>query len=139
MKLSANFTLNELTVTNTALPNVPATGQLENLKQLVEHVLQPLRNIYGQPVHVTSGFRSPQVNSRVGGAPSSQHTRGEAADLVCFNNAELFRIVRNYLPFDQLIWENGDDLEPDWVHVSYKASGNRGQVLRYRNGKYENM
>jgi hypothetical protein len=139
MKLSKNFTLEELTATNTNLPNVPNNAQIESIKLLVEHVLQPLRNIYGQPIHVTSGFRSVQVNTRVGGAATSQHTKGEAVDLVCRDNAAIFRLIRDRLPFDQLIWEKGDDMEPDWVHVSFKPYGGRRQVLRYRNGQYEPM
>ena len=138
MKLSKNFSLSELIATKTGLHNVPNQEQLKNLEQLVEHVIQPARNIYGQPIEVTSGFRSALVNTRVGGAANSQHCKGEAVDLVCRNNAELFRIIRNMLTFDQLIWENGDDTEPDWVHVSYKPfGGNRREVFRYRNGKYE--
>ena len=115
---------------------MPSPAQLENLKQLVTHVLQPLREAYGQAVRVTSGFRSIRVNAGVGGVTTSQHIKGEAADLVCRDNATIFRIIRDRLPFDQLIWEKGDDMEPDWVHVSYKQSGNRREVLRLKNGKY---
>lgn len=139
MRLSENFTLDELTVTGTGLLNVPTPGELDNLKLLVEHVLQPLREAYGQPIRVTSGFRSMAVNASVGGAATSQHTKGEAVDLVCRDNAAIFRIIRDRLPFDQLIWEKGDDMEPDWVHVSYKPFGGRREVLRFKNGKYEHM
>lgn len=139
MKLSENFTLKELTTTNTGLANVPNANQVEKLKQLVENVLQPLRDAYGMPIQVTSGFRSLSVNAKIGGAATSQHTKGQAADIVCRDNAKAFRIIRDSLPFDQLIWEKGDDLEPDWVHVSFKEFGNRGQVLRFDGHKYSNM
>ncbi len=139
MKLSENFTLEELTATSIRLPNVPDAQQTESLRQLVENVLQPLRSSYGLPINVTSGFRSQKVNKKVGGAATSQHTKGEAADLVCRDNAAIFRIIRDTLPFDQLIWEKGDEMEPDWVHVSFKKFGNRRQVLRFNGVTYSKM
>jgi len=139
MKLSENFTLKELTTTNTGLSNVPNADQVENLKQLVENVLQPLRDAYGMPIQVTSGFRSLSVNAKIGGAATSQHTKGQAVDIVCRDNAKAFHIIRDMLPFDQLIWEKGNDMEPDWVHVSFKESGNRWQVLRFDGRKYSNF
>lgn len=139
MKLSKNFSLEELTTTNTGLANVPNADQVENLKQLVENVLQPLRDAYGMPIQVTSGFRSISVNTKIGGAATSQHTKGQAADIVCRDNAKAFRIIRDSLPFDQLIWEKGDDMEPDWVHVSFKESGNRRQALRFDGRQYSNF
>jgi hypothetical protein len=72
----------------------------------------------------------------VGGAPTSQHTRGQAADLSCEDNSELFSIIREKIEFDQLIWEGGNDVQPAWVHVSYKISGNRGEILKMKNGNY---
>ncbi len=139
MKLSTNFSLEELTATSTGLKNNPNPIQLGSLQELAEHVLQPLRNMYGQPIRITSGFRSIQVNTRVGGVATSQHIKGEAADLVCRDNATIFRLIRDHLSFDQLIWEAGNDMEPDWVHVSYRSSGNRQQVLRMKNGTYQVM
>lgn len=139
MKLSKNFTLAELTATNTGLKNVPNQEQTANIEKLVKQVLQPLRDIYGLPIQVTSGFRSMAVNKKIGGAIGSQHCNGEAADLVCRDNAALFRIIRDRLPYDQLIWEKGNDMEPDWVHVSFKATGNRKQALRYDGHNYSIM
>ncbi|WP_461632737.1 D-Ala-D-Ala carboxypeptidase family metallohydrolase [Labilibaculum euxinus] len=139
MKLSENFTLKELTVTSIRLANVPNTDQVENLKQLVKKILQPLRDAYGMPIKITSGFRSLAVNTKIGGSSSSQHTKGQAADFVCRDNAKAFRIIRDSLLFDQLIWEKGDDMEPEWVHVSFKEFGNRRQVLRFDGHKYSNM
>jgi hypothetical protein len=135
MKLSKNFTLKELTVTNTGLPNNPGKHEIENLIELTKNVLQPLRDIYGYPIHVNSGFRCKAVNQKVGGEPTSQHTTGEAADISCENNARLFHIIREKLVFDQLIWEYGNDNQPAWVHVSYKSQGNRSEVLKRKNGK----
>jgi hypothetical protein len=136
MKLSKNFTLEELLVTGTGLPNNPGKHEIENLIELTTHVLQPLRDIYGSPIHVNSGFRCKAVNQKVGGVTTSQHTTGEAADISCDNNARLFHIIREKLVFDQLIWEGGDDSQPAWVHVSYKSQGNRAEVLKMKNGKY---
>lgn len=132
MKLTSHFTLEEMTVTTTGLPNVPTAYQVENLKLLCENVLEKAREMYGGPITVTSGFRSQAVNSHkdVKGATNSQHTSGEAADIKCADNAKLFRLIRTKLKFDQLIWEKGNDLQPQWIHVSFKRFGNRGQVFR---------
>jgi zinc D-Ala-D-Ala carboxypeptidase len=136
-QLSKNFTLSELTVTNSHLPNIPTTIEIVRLQALVTHVLQPLRDLYGKPICVNSGFRSQAVNKVIGGASNSQHCTGEAADLEGVDNVQLFHLIRQHFPFDQLIWEGGDDHQPAWVHVSYKASRNRKQVLRMKivNGK----
>jgi len=139
MKLSENFLLEELTLTSTRLPNQPNADQLESLKQLTINVLQPLRNLFGDSITVNSGFRSVSVNISVGGVKTSQHLKGEAADLSCNDNARLFQIVRENLDFDQLIWEGGNDSCPDWIHVSYKVSGNRNQVLKMKSGQYTKL
>ena len=105
MELSKNFTLDELTKTNTGLPNNPNESQLNALRELVENVLQPLRNIYGDTIKINSGFRSELVNSSIkpAGAKNSQHLNGEAADIVGADKAKLFRLIKDNLPFDQLI------------------------------------
>jgi hypothetical protein len=136
MQLTENFTLAELTITSTGLPNQPNTEQLGNLKALAKNVLQPLRNLYAQPIEVNSGFRSVSVNVSVGGVSTSQHCKGEAADLNCDDNTTLFNLIRSNLDFDQLIWEGGNDVAPAWVHVSYKSMGNRRNVLKMKSGKY---
>jgi zinc D-Ala-D-Ala carboxypeptidase len=102
-------------------------------------VLQPLRYELGATIHVNSGFRSEAVNKAVKGSLTSSHCKGEAADLSCYDNARLFGIIKEQLPFDQLIWEGGDDDQPAWVHVSYRKTGNRQQILRMINGKYQIM
>ena len=129
------FNLNELTRTSVRGNNTPEATAVDNLIALVDRVLDPLRERYGKPIRVTSGYRSKEVNERVGGAPTSQHTKGEAVDFVCEDMRVAFEIIREHLPFDQLIWEKGDSRQPQWIHVSFRKSGkNRGEVLRY-NGK----
>lgn len=137
MKLSKNFSLEELTVTKSGLPNKPNLEQVGRLTDLCVNVLQPLRELYGNSITVNSGFRSDAVNHAIGGAATSQHCKGEAADCDCADNAKLFRIIREHLTFDQLIWEGGDNMQPAWVHVSFHKEHNRGEVLRMTkvNGK----
>ena len=132
MKLSTNFTLEEMTATSSHLPNVPKEREILKLTLLVQHVLQPLRDKYGRIIHVNSGYRTQEVNKEVGGTvtPISQHCKGEAADLDCDDNALMFHIIRFYLDYDQLIWEGGNDTQPDWVHVSYKGRSNRKMALK---------
>lgn len=133
-KIGKYFSVEELTVTDTGLPNQPATSELVNLRNLVESVLDPAREKIGIPIKVNSGYRCPAVNAHtiVRGAKTSQHLKGEAADLDCLDNAKLFNIIADNFLFDQLIWEGGDDKQPDWVHVSYTTQGNRSEVLRMR-------
>lgn len=139
MQLSKNFSLKEMTETSSHLPNNPTQGELNSLGLLVRNVLQPVRDLFGKSITVNSGFRSIAVNKEKGGSdkPISQHTKGEAADLVCEDNAKLFHLIRDHFVFDQLIWEGGNDNQPAWVHVSYKTQVNRGEKLRMKivNGK----
>ncbi|MFZ4455485.1 MAG: D-Ala-D-Ala carboxypeptidase family metallohydrolase [Bacteroidales bacterium] len=130
MYLSKNFSLEELTVSSSHLPNVPTALDIVRLTALTTHVLQPLRELCGKPIKVNSGFRSNAVNKSIGGSATSQHLKGEAADLDALDNAQLFHLIRQHLPFDQLIWEGGNDQQPNWVHVSYKEKDNRQEVLR---------
>jgi zinc D-Ala-D-Ala carboxypeptidase len=126
------FTLEELTRTNTGLNNKPNDEQQANLIFLADNLLDKAREKLGSPIKVTSGFRSLTVNKKVGGAYNSQHTKGEAVDLVCNNNAKLFQILSK-MNFDQLIWEKGTDRQPAWIHVSLKRNGiNRGQILHIK-------
>lgn len=125
--MTKNFTLKELCVTKTGIHNEPNSEQKEALRLLVVNILQPARDALG-PIKVTSGFRNAKVNAAIGGSRTSQHMKGEAADLQCDDNAALFKFIKT-LDFDQLIWEFGDKEQPDWVHVSY-ASKNRKEVLK---------
>lgn len=129
-----HFTLKELTQSDTALRrdinNTPGVVEIANLTALADNVLDPLREAYGKPIRVNSGYRSEALNSAVGGSKNSQHLRGEAADLTTgstYGNKWLFNYVIEHLPFDQLINENNYS----WIHLSYKRDGkNRRQILK---------
>ena len=138
MITSKYFTLSELTHTNSGLPNVPNDEQLANLQKLVDNVLDPLRELYGHPIKVNSGFRCKAVNDATPNAsPTSDHMTGRAADIDTTDcNALLFKLIRDNYKFDQLIWEKGNDKNPDWVHVSFREGANRNQIKKYKNGKY---
>lgn len=123
------FKIEEFTKTSTGLPNVPDAQQRRNIEALITDVLDSARAELGAPVTVTSGFRSEAVNAKIGGAKNSQHCRGEAADLVCADKKRLFEIIKKQAHFDQLIWEYGNDAQPDWVHVS-RSQNPRKQILK---------
>ena len=122
------FTIQELTESATAkrlkINNTPPPEAVEALEHLVDEALDPARKLLGDPITVTSGYRSPTLNKRVKGSVNSQHMKGEAADITSSDNSRLFEILKS-LPFDQLIWEN----DGEWIHVSLKKEGNRGQIL----------
>ena len=140
MKLSPNFSLRELTKSQTAerkgIDNTPTEEHIENLKLLCENILQPTRDEWGV-VSVSSGYRSPALCVAIGSSEKSQHARGMAADFECHSvdNKELFDWVTNNLDYDQAILEfyTGSP-ESGWLHVSYNKDGNRKQRLRaFRN------
>lgn len=132
---SKYFTLEELTASPTAkrkgISNKPTVDIVVALQRLVTNVLDPLREAWGAPIIVTSGYRSVKLNTAVGGARGSQHTYGQAADIRTLSDrpADNKRLrdllIELGLPFDQLI----DEYDCDWIHVSHRASGNRGQLL----------
>ena len=129
--ISAHITYAEATRTSAKADNTPNAEQLAAMKLLAVNVFEPLRDLVGRPIIITSMFRSAKVNGVIGGATTSQHCKGEAMDIkLPGQNKSLFEIILNQLPFDQLIWEYGTDKEPAWVHVSYKSTGNRKQVLK---------
>jgi hypothetical protein len=138
MNLSAHVTLAEFenspTATTHGINNKMSLSQIESAKLLCENVFEPLRIHLNTPIKISSGFRSLQVNKMIGGASTSQHTKGEAMDLQI--GAKGFNFIKDKLQFDQLIWEFGNDENPSWVHVSY-SSKNRKQVLKAtkKNGK----
>lgn len=142
MKLSNNFSLKELTASQTAdrkgINNNPNEDQIEKLKLLCEKVLQPIRDHYGKVVTVSSGYRSVELCEAIGSSKNSQHAKAEAADFEIFglSNAELCKWIADNLEFDQMILEyhNLDEPNSGWIHCSYKAEDNRKQILRaYRN------
>lgn len=129
-----HFTIAELCRSNTAdrfaIDNRCRKEHVVNLTRLVENVLDPLRDAYGKPIIVNSGFRSEALNRKIGGSPTSDHMKGMAADITGGNpkeNRRLFYLIQELrLPFDQLI----DEKNFSWVHVSYRGSDNRNQVLK---------
>ena len=151
MKLSKNFSLEEMTFSQTAIrktiDNTPSESDVERLQLLCENILQPCRDIFG-PIIITSGYRSPSLNDEIGGSknPLSQHCVGEAADFYAFNisNYGVASWIYDNLTFDQLILEHFDVGTPSagWVHCSYSTMRNRGEVKRaYKIGRdtyYEN-
>jgi len=135
MKLSKNLTLGEATKSATAIKNgisnKPSGEHLSNLIQIATKIFQPVRDHFQKPIIVSSGYRSQALNDLIGGASGSQHSKGQALDLDgSVDNFLIFEFIKNNLEFDQLIWEFGDDENPDWVHVSYKTENNRGEVLQ---------
>jgi hypothetical protein len=140
MKLSNNLSVKEVTKSNTAkrfgIDNRPTIEHLQNLKAIALNIFQPARNHFKKPIFVSSGYRSGDLNEKIGGSKTSQHSKGQALDLDAhtfggLTNKELFYFISEHLEFDQIIWEFGTDEEPDWVHVSYVSSGiNRGESLK---------
>jgi zinc D-Ala-D-Ala carboxypeptidase len=136
MNLSRNFTLQELTKSDTAIRkginNNPSAGQIEKLKALCENILQPVRDHFGR-VKVTSGFRSPELCAAIGSSVNSQHAKAEAADfeVIGVDNAELADWIYKNLDFDQLILEFYTPGEPNsgWIHCSYTPDQPRKQFL----------
>lgn len=145
MKLSENFSLQELTKSETALrlgmKNDPTEADIENLKTLCEKVLQPVREHFKMGVKVNSGFRHPEVNAKVGGSKTSDHCKGQAADIEIpsIANADLANWISDNLSYTQLILEFYTPGIPDsgWVHVSYDPKNLKKQNLTAtsKNGK----
>jgi hypothetical protein len=137
MNLSANFSLKELTKSDTAtrlgIDNTPNQETIDNLKMLCEKVLQPVREHFGKSVTVNSGYRSPESNAAVGGSKTSDHCKGMAADIEIAGvpNAELAQWIMNNLDYTQLILEFYTQGIPDsgWVHVSYDPKNLKKQEL----------
>jgi zinc D-Ala-D-Ala carboxypeptidase len=149
MKISNHISYNEATVSQTALnrgiDNTPNQMALNCMKKVAESCFEPLRKWYGKPIRINSFYRSPELNTAIGGSANSQHSFGEAIDISTVNdNKILFDWLRKNVEFDQLLWEFGDNNNPAWIHISYtERRPNRQQVLRVvrENGKtvYKNM
>jgi hypothetical protein len=150
MQLSQHLNLAEVTRSETAkrkgISNMPTPEHLENFKNLAINIFEPIRRHFDKPIHISSGYRSKELNKAIGGAyrlvdgkyvATSQHCTGEAIDIDMdgsangITNKQVFDYIKQHLNFDQLIWEFGTKDNPDWVHVSYKTKGNqRKQVLK---------
>lgn len=137
MKLTENFSLHEMIKSETAvrrgIDNTPNDAVIANLKTLAENILQPVRNHYKKGVKVNSGYRSPDVNAAVGGSRTSDHTKGQAADIEIpgVANYDLAKHIQDNYKFTQLILEFYTPGIPDsgWVHVSYDPSNLKCQSL----------
>jgi hypothetical protein len=143
-RISKHISYKEAIHSNTAIRkginNEPDGDQLAAMKLVAEKVFEPVRVHYNVPIRINSFLRVSALNVAVGGSKSSQHCKGEAIDMDSLRvtevtNKDIFNYIKDNLDFDQLIWEYGTDKEPDWVHVSYSANGNRKQVLKAVRGK----
>ena len=117
------------------IKNTPNDSQLANMKLLAENVFEPLRKYVGGPIKINSFFRSVKLNKAIGGSSKSQHCHGQAMDIddtfKVVANSDMYNYIKNNLDFDQLIWEFGDDENPNWIHVSYVSEeDNRRRCLR---------
>ncbi len=144
--ISKHITYAESIHSNTAkrmcIDNTPNPTQVEAMKLLAEKVFEPLREWVGGPIKVNSFFRSEALNEAIGGSATSQHCKGQAIDIDDVygrkSNAEMYNWIKDNLDFDQMIWEFGTDMQPNWVHVSYVSEDkNRNKCLKaYKeNGK----
>jgi uncharacterized protein YcbK (DUF882 family) len=131
MKISEHISYDEATLSPTAIrngiSNQPNEQELANMKLVAENCFEPLRKMWGKPIKVNSFFRSQSLNQLVGGSPLSQHVKGQAIDITTgtkSNNKKLFELAKT-LDFDQLI----NEYDFSWIHISYKTSGNRKQIL----------
>jgi len=147
MQLSKHFKLEEFTKSMTAtrkgINNEPGSGDIKNLENLCYEILEPLRAKFGKPIIITSGYRSEELCEAIGSKKTSQHSKGQAADLeiASIPNIQIAYWLKNNVDFDQLILEfySKDDPSAGWVHVSYNEKGsNRKQVLTYDGKKFEN-
>jgi len=130
------------TATRRGIDNVPNDEQLANMELIAEKVFEPLREWVDGPIKVNSFFRSVDLNKAIGGSSKSQHCKGQAIDIDDtygkVANSEMYHYIKENLDFDQLIWEFGDDDNPNWIHVSYVSEeDNRRRCLRAKrkNGK----
>tara|TARA_R100000700_G_C3123559_1_gene111582 strand:- start:19 stop:462 length:444 start_codon:yes stop_codon:yes gene_type:complete len=124
-----------ITALRLGIDNTPNGDALSNMKELAEKVFEPLRAWVGGAIKVNSFYRSPALNEAIGGSSRSQHCKGQAIDIDDVyghkTNAEMFAFIKDELSFDQMIWEFGNEDNPDWVHVSYVSEEkNRNRILK---------
>jgi hypothetical protein len=139
MKISTHISNREATRSTTALrlgiDNTPGDSELQNMKLIAEKIFEPLRIYVAGPIKINSMFRSKELNRAVGGSKKSQHCQGRAIDLDdsfgVMSNSTMFNWIQDHCDYDQLIWEFGDEYNPEWVHVSYVDPGsNRKRSLQ---------
>jgi hypothetical protein len=141
MKISEHLDLSEVIRSDSAkrngISNMPIPKHIDNFKLLAEKVFEPIRNNFRCPIHISSGYRSIELNTAIKGSLTSQHCTGEAIDIDMdgtpngVTNKMVFDFIKDNLEFDQLIWEFGTNENPDWVHVSYESTGKqRKQILK---------
>ncbi len=139
MKISDHITYAEAIHSNTAkrkgIDNTPSEAQVVAMKLLAEKVFEPLRKWVGGPIKVNSFFRSEILNESIGGASSSQHCKGQAIDIDDVygkkTNADMYHWIQTNLDYDQMIWEFGTDMQPNWIHISYVSEEkNRNKCLK---------
>ena len=124
-----------ITATRRGIDNTPNEEQLSNMEKIADEVFEPLREWVGGPIKINSFFRCPKLNKAIGGSSKSQHCKGQAMDIDDtygkMTNAEMYHWIKENLDFDQMIWEFGNDDNPDWVHVSYVSpEDNRNRCLK---------
>ena len=139
MKLSKHLDLSEVIRSDSAkrngISNMPTGEHIANFMLLAEKIFEPIREHFGVPIHISSGYRSKELNAKIGGSATSQHCKGQAVDIDMdgstngVTNADVFNYIKDNLPFDQLIWEFGNEDNCDWVHVSYVEKP-RKQILK---------
>jgi hypothetical protein len=139
MKISEHLSLSEVTRSETAkrkgISNNPTAEHLENFKVLADNVFEKIRMHFGVPIHISSAYRSRELNDAIGGSQTSQHSKGQAIDIDMdgtpngVTNKMVFDYIKDNLEFDQLIAEFPKQGKPDWVHVSYSEGKNRKQIL----------
>jgi hypothetical protein len=140
MQLSKHLALAEVVRSETAkrkgISNMPTEEHTINFKLLAENIFEPIREHFGVPIHISSGYRSKELNASIGGSESSDHCKGMAIDLdqqghsQGITNKEIFEYIKANLKFKQLIWEGGTKEEPDWVHCSYDENNLKQEILR---------
>jgi hypothetical protein len=142
MVLSEHLTLAELIRSESAkrngISNMPPPEHIANLKLLAENIFEPIRANFRCPILISSGYRSKELNAKIGGANTSQHSFGQAIDIDMdgtsygVTNSQIFHYIKDKLPFDQLIWEFGNDTNPDWVHCSYSDRHRKEVLIGYK-------
>lgn len=132
--ISWNEAIRSKTAEKHEIENIPNQQQIVNMKTIAKNIFEPLRLWANEPIRINSFFRSPELCKKIKSKPTSQHTKGQALDIDAMGqktNGELFEYIKDNLEFDQLIWEHGDNENPDWIHVSYVDKlNNRNRILK---------